>query len=239
MELPVINVAPIHRVSLKVIDKEIEFSPYTIEQEKMILTSMESEKFSDVLTNYKGILETCIKDDLDIINTPMVDIINLLINLRVKSTDETITLTRKKCIECEESYEFNVDVEQSIIYENEDTLKKIIKVDDRLKLELIPKTFKYLYGLEVTEGNLTEYDIMLTNVSHSISKVIFDGKIYTDHTPSDLCQKVLKGMTKSQIVKIHDDVEKLISIHLEINSICPHCKHEETNRVEDFLKFTN
>jgi len=239
MELPVINVAPIHRVSLKVIDKEIEFSPYTIEQEKMILTSMESEKFSDVLTNYKGILETCIKDDLDIINTPMVDIINLLINLRVKSTDETITLTRKKCIECEESYEFNVDVEQSIIYENEDILKKIIKVDDRLKLELIPKTFKYLYGLEVTEGNLTEYDIMLTNVSHSISKVIFDGKIYTDHTPSDLCQKVLKGMTKSQIVKIHDDVEKLISIHLEINSICPHCKHEETNRVEDFLKFTN
>ena len=239
MELPVINVAPIHRVFLKVLDKDIEFSPYTIEQEKMILTSMESEKFTDVLTNYKGILETCIKDDLDIMETPMVDLINLLINLRVKSTDETITLTRKECAECEKPYDFNVDVEQSIIYENEDTLKKIVKVDDRLKLELTPMTFKYFYDLEITDGDLTAYDIMLTDVSHSISKVIFDGKIYTDHTPSDLCKKVLKGLSRGQIVKIHDDVKKLISIHLEINSTCPHCEHKETNKVEDFLKFTN
>ena len=168
----------------------------------------------------------------------MVDLINLLINLRIKSTDETITLTRKECEECEKSFEFNVDVEQSLTYENEDVLKKIVKVDDRLKLELVPKTFNYFYDLEVTDGNLTAYDVMLTNVSHSISKVIFDGKIYTDHTPSDLCEKVLKGMSRSQIVKLNDEVDQLISIHLVINSICPHCKHEETNKVEDFLKFT-
>ena len=235
MKLPEINIAPIHTTFLKVLNKEIKFRPYTISHEKAILTAMESKKFADVLDNYAIILRDCLETEINIDELSIPDFTKLVIMLRAKSNEEIVHLQRRKCKGCGKPYDFDLDLEESIKYINETVTKKTIDVSENLGLELKPMNYNFL---KVAENSLTRIDTILSTISYSISRVVYNGEIYTDFNPEEIKANVISNLSSTQIEKITNELKSFINLVLELKSICPFCKTEEVDIITDFLKYT-
>ena len=232
--IPEINIAPVHKVFLNVLNQEIEYRPYNIGHEKMILTALESDSLSDLITNYLYILKDCIHTEIDVNELSLVDFIKLVIFLRSKSTDEVLTLKRKKCLKCKKSYEFKLDVEKSLEYSNIDKTKSVIKVADELSFELQPTSFLATNTISNEED---KYDKQLNKIAYSVKKIIYKKEIIKNEDPQQLINNVLVNLNKKQLKKITDEINTLISLTMVVKSTCPLCEAEECDKVTDFLGY--
>ncbi|MCK5343843.1 MAG: hypothetical protein KAR20_10590, partial [Candidatus Heimdallarchaeota archaeon] len=66
MELPEINILPIHELFLPVQQIKFQFVPYTIDQERSILTALESDDVTAIVDNYRQLIEVCGSKNIDI-----------------------------------------------------------------------------------------------------------------------------------------------------------------------------
>ena len=234
MSLPNINVVPTHEMELKVLRKKITFVPYTVEQEKGILTAIDTESTEDMVRNYVKVAEACISEPIDWDKLSLIDFVNMIINLRAKSKGETVSLKRKECGKCKGTYEVEVAIDEQIVYDRPTRLKVMHKITDNLSVQLMPLRFNFFYELD---GVKTELDLYTVTASYSIMKVIFNEEIHTKFTAKEVREKVINNLTKKQLKGIFDSTQKLISMKLIIESTCPKCKHKDKDEIKDFLKF--
>ena len=230
------RLAPVHKVHLNVMDLDIVLKPYTIEQEKIILTALEAKKPAEMLANYMMIMKDCLLTEIDYDNLSLVDFFHLVIMLRAKSSDENIELQRKECSnpECKRPYDFSVNTEKALIVENADKKKAIVEVTDNLTFELMPTKFFFLAEMDETKD---EYDVLMDKIAYSTSKIVIDKDIYADLEPSDIKETILKQLTKAQLLSLYKGSEEMINLSIEIKSTCPFCKQNEVEKVQDFLGF--
>ena len=230
MELPEINVLPVHELFLPVQKAKFKFVPYTIEQERSILTALDSDDIPAILNNYKVLIEAC-GDNVNFDTMAAMEFILIAVNLRAKSKGEILDINTK-CKECESPIELSVNIEDHIVTENETVLKDMCKIDDNLSFEIVPVKMAFLYAT----GNIkTQRDLMLETALHSINKVFWKENIYTDFTPDSLKEKI--SLTYPIIKSIFDSSAKLIKMTLKIDVVCKKCEHQEEYIIRDFLKY--
>lgn len=230
MELPEINVLPVHELFLPVQKAKFKFVPYTIEQERNILTALDSDDIPAILNNYKVLIEAC-GDNVNFDTMAAMEFILIAVNLRAKSKGEILDINTK-CKECESPIELSVNIEDHIVTENETVLKDMCKIDDNLSFEIVPVKMAFLYAT----GNIkTQRDLMLETALHSINKVFWKENIYTDFTPDSLKEKI--SLTYPIIKSIFDSSAKLIKMTLKIDVVCKKCEHQEEYIIRDFLKY--
>lgn len=237
MSLPEIgNILPIHTLYLEILGVDTKYQPYNVEQEKAILTALESEKTEDIINNYVQVLDSCIRDEINWSKISLVDFLNLVIHIRAKSAGEVLSLTKKECQnkECKKAFEFELDLEDSIIYTNKENKKEIIKVNDDISFELIPIKMEFLKHLDKLESEL---DLKVYTISFSVGKMFYKEEIYNDFEPADMANKILSKLSSKNINKLYDCTQKMISLKMVIKSKCIHCKHEDEIELDDFLKF--
>ena len=233
MNLPNINLGPLHTVYLNVMKKEIHFVPFTVAQEKSLLSASTENNSKDIINNYLFVAKACVQEELDWENITLIDFMKLAILLRAKSQGETLELQKKECEICKKSYPFKVNIEEAITFENENELKKIVEIDESLKIEVIPLKIDYLQNFEDFKN---EIDIYISMISHSISKIFFKENIYTNLTAEDIQTNCVNNLTKQQLKLIIKEIENLISMKLVLNIKCPHCQNEERIEVKNFLE---
>ena len=110
MSLPKINILPTHEVELKILNKNVRFRPYTIEEEKGLVTAMNDDNPKDIIINYISVIQNCLVDDIDFENLSLIDFITIAIYLRAKSQGESLNLTKKECIECKKTFDFEINI---------------------------------------------------------------------------------------------------------------------------------
>lgn len=237
--LPNIKIGPVHTVHLRVMDKEIHFVPFTVSQEKGILnaTNAIEENISntkDIINNYISIAKSCVQEELDWEKISLIDFMTISIFLRAKSQGEVISLQKKECEKCKKSYPFDVNIEESLIFDNVENFKKIIKIDDILSIEIVPLKINYLYDFDNLKNEL---DFFVSMISHSISKIFFKDEIYTNLSIEDIKTNCVDNLTKFQLKKINTEFDKLISLRLALEMTCPHCQNKERQSITNFLEF--
>lgn len=229
---PEINVLPTYSVHLRVLDQEIEYTPFTVEQEKALITALEDNKTDDIIRNYETILKQCVKDDIDWNELSVVDYLTLVISVRSKSKGEALELTKKACDKCKQPFDFSVDVTETIEYDNTKTLSAMAKLSEELTVEVKPLGYKFLYGLGGIEN---EIDMYIHTAAHCISKIFYGKDIYRAD-PDVLRKKLIKNLRQSDLEKIFMEYSKLITLKMNVHIVCPHCGTEENIIVDDFLK---
>ena len=94
MPLPKLNVIT-HKLTLPSNGKEIIYRPFTVEEERILLTAQESDDTADVLRAMRQIIHNCVQTELDVMSLPTFDIEYFFLNIRGKSTGEKIELSLK------------------------------------------------------------------------------------------------------------------------------------------------
>ena len=82
MALPTIE-TPRYELTLPSQDIQVQYRPFLVKEEKILLMAMESKDNNQIITATKDIINACTFDKLDIDKLPMFDIEYLLLQIQV------------------------------------------------------------------------------------------------------------------------------------------------------------
>jgi hypothetical protein len=135
MPLPKIS-TPTYELELPSTGQTINYRPFLVREEKLLVLAMESEDTKQITTAIKNVIKSCVQTkNVKVENLPTFDIEYLFLNIRGKSVGEEIELS----IICPDDEETTVAVKLNLddiqVQKNENHTNKI-KLDDSLMMEM-------------------------------------------------------------------------------------------------------
>lgn len=243
MKLPIIDV-PKYSMVLPISKLKIEYRPYLVKEEVIMLTANTSDDKNDSKNAVVQVLTNCTFNTIDIRKLSMPDISWLLIKLREVSKGEIIdvgitcgnVVNGKTCSAQIESVGNTKDITIEDVPESHG---KEIKISDRISI-----TLKYV-GIESMDAVLgnglddpdTMFDVMIDAVDFIYDNVNDTIYSHEDFNREDIVE-FLEQLTTSQIEEIGKFMDTIPKIKLDIDFTCPKCGNKETlvmDSLNDFL----
>jgi hypothetical protein len=122
MALPKIDL-PIYEIELPSTGKKIKYRPFTVKEEKILLTAQETKEPKQIILSIKQILTNCLIG-IDIDKLAVFDLEYLLIVLRSKSVDNIIEFEVKDP-ETDENIKLSVDISKVKVQKSDKHTNKI------------------------------------------------------------------------------------------------------------------
>ena len=135
MPLPKIS-TPTYELELPSTGEAIQYRPFLVKEEKLLLLALESEDTKQITTAVKNVIKNCISTkNIKVETLPTFDIEYLFLNIRAKSVSEEVEVN----IICPDDEETTVSVtipvdEINVIKSDEHN--RTIKVDDNIMMQM-------------------------------------------------------------------------------------------------------
>ena len=131
MALPKIS-TPKYELTIPSTGKSIEYRPYLVREEKLLMIALESADEMQMVSAIKQIVAACTFDVVDVNRLAMFDVEYIFAKLRAKSVGETAKVSLD-CDKCEAKNNVTINIEDDInVTEQADP--KIVKTLRTLKL---------------------------------------------------------------------------------------------------------
>jgi len=201
MALPLANVAK-YELTLPSQQKTINYRPFLVKEEKVLLMAMESGESKEMLSAIKEIVKSCTFGEMQAEDYPMFDIEYVFLQIRGKSVGEVAKI-KVLCPDDGETYaDIEVDLSKIEVFVDDDHSPNIVIDEDR-KLGVTMKypTLKDIDGDTLTgEINIEKTYKMIENSIESI----YEGE--TVHLAKDLekneLTEFLDNLTADQMKKL-------------------------------------
>ena len=220
MALPIIE-TPRYELTLPSSDVQVQFRPFIVKEEKILLMAMETKDNNQIVSATKDILKACTYEALDIDSLPMFDIEYLLLQIRSKSVGE---VAKFKVI-CPDDKQTAADVEFDLsavqVQVDDDHSNKIV-IDEERKLGLVlnyPSLGITKAGFDVNKENVeTMFKVVASCIDH-----IYEGdKTYPakDSTKKELVE-FLEGLSQKAFLKIKKFFDTMPQLRHEVEVTNP------------------
>ena len=220
MALPIIE-SPRYELTLPSSDVQVQFRPFIVKEEKILLMAMETKDNNQIVSATKDILKACTYEALDIDTLPMFDVEYLLLQIRSKSVGE---VAKFKVI-CPDDKQTAADVEFDLsavqVQVDDDHSNKIV-IDEERKLGLVlnyPSLGITKAGFDVNKENVeTMFKVVASCIDH-----IYEGdKTYPakDSTKKELVE-FLEGLSQQAFLKIRKFFDTMPQLRHEVEVTNP------------------
>lgn len=208
--------------------REIEFRPYTVKEEKVLMIAMESKDQKQTFRALKSVIKDCVKDDIDVSKLTLFDFEYMFLQLRAKSVGEIVDLNMKCQAEgCGGVSSVSVDLDSIKVSKMPES--NIIQLDDKIGV-----TFHFP-SLEIAE-KYQEADMekvssvfdMIVDCTESIydEEEVYDCKTETRENIINFYE----SLSSPQFAKVSEFFSAMPTVEKDIEYKCPKCGHE--NKVE-------
>ena len=215
MALPKIN-TPTYELVIPSTDEKIEYRPFLVKEEKILLIAMESGQQKDIITAIKQIVTACTFGKLKIGRMPMFDVEYLFLNIRAKSVGEVSTLNLIAPDDKETQVEVEVDLNEIQIQEEEGHTNKI-ELTDEMGIYMQYTTVDTFGDSGITDINASN---MLDVITACIAQ-IYDKKGEEVFEAKDQTKKEMLDFVEQLNSKQFQDVQSFFDT-------APKLKHEIT-----------
>ena len=220
MALPIIE-TPRYELTLPSSDVQVQFRPFIVKEEKILLVAMESKDNNEIINATKNILRACTFEALDIDTLPMFDIEYLLLQIRGKSVGE---VAKFKVI-CPDDKQTPTDVEldlSTINVQVDDEHSNKVVIDEKRELGLVlnyPSLGITKAGFDVNKENV---DTMFKVVANCIDHIYEGEKTYPakDSTQKELIT-FLEGLSQEAFLKIKKFFDTMPQLRHEVEVTNP------------------
>lgn len=207
MPLPKIDL-PLYELTLPSNDKKIKYRPFTVKEEKILLTAQQSKDPDQIVTAIKQIVNNCIID-YSIDKLSLFDLEYLLINIRSKSVDNNVEFEIEDP-DTSEKVKLKLNLDNVKVYRNDNHTNKIV-LDDTytlfLKYPTIDDFSEMLKGKEISPEK--SYEILMS----CIDKLASESEVYNfkDFTPKQVDEFIdsLHADTTKRIKEFFDTMPKV------------------------------
>ena len=238
MTLPSIE-TPRYELTLPSTDKVLQYRPFLVKEEKILLVAMESNDNKEILNAIREILTACTYEEIDVNTLPIFDIEFIFLQIRSKSVGE-VSKVKLLCPDDKETY---ADVEIDLTKVNvqvDDAHTNNVVIDENRKLGIV---FNYP-TLEMTKAgfNVTDTDIdsLFEIMANSINHIYEGDKIYPskDSTKEEM-KKFLEGLPQTAFNKIKTFFETMPQLRHSVEVENPKTKVKSTivlQGIRDFFQ---
>ena len=236
MALPLANVAK-YELTLPSRQKTINFRPFLVKEEKILLMAMESGESKEMISAIKEIVKSCTFGELLAENHPMFDIEYVFLQIRAKSVGEKAKL-KVLCPDDGKTYaDVEIDLAKVEVFVDDDHSSNVVIDEDRkLGVTLKYPSLKDIDGETLTgEVNIEKTYKMIENSIESI----YEGE--TVHMAKDLEKKevteFLENLTAIQMRKLTDFYNSMPRLEHKVQVTNPKTKVESEVTLKGLASF--
>jgi hypothetical protein len=238
MTLPSVE-TPRYELTLPSTDKVVQFRPFLVREEKVLLVAMESNNNTEIINATKEILNACTYEKLEIEKLPIFDIEYIFLQIRAKSVGE-VAKFKMLCPDDKSTYtDVEVDLTKVNVQVDDEHTNNIV-IDENRKLGVVfnyPTLEMTKAGFNIDETDInTLFDIMTTSIDH-----IYEGeKVYPakDSTKEEL-KTFLESLPQKTFEKIKTFFETMPQLRHTIEVENPKTKVKSTidlKGIRDFFQ---
>jgi len=237
MPLPKI-VTPTYELELPSTGETIQYRPFLVKEEKVLVIALESEDTKQITTAIKTVLKNCIKTKgIKVESLPTFDIEYLFLNVRGKSVGETIEVN----ITCPDdevtTTKIEVNLDDIEVQKTEEHTNQI-KLDDSIMMELkYPSLDQFIKSnFDFNEGNQMDQSFQL--IGSCIDKIYTDDEVWVaaDCTKKEI-NDFLESMNSNQFKEIETFFETMPKLSHTITVKNPKTKVESEVVIEGLASF--
>ena len=237
MPLPKIA-TPTYTLELPSLEKEINYRPFLVKEEKLLVLALESEDNKQITTAIKTVIKNCISTKgIKVETLPTFDIEYLFLNIRGKSVGEELEVN----IICpdDETTEVavTIDLDQIQVNKNEDHSNRI-QIDSKIMMEMkYPSLDQFIKNnFDFKEGNQMDQSFDL--IASCIDKIYTEDEVWStaDCTKKEV-KEFLESMNSSQFKDIEKFFETMPKLQHTITVKNPKTKVESEVVLEGLASF--
>ena len=237
MPLPKIA-TPTYELVLPSTEQTIQFRPFLVKEEKLLVLALESEDTKQITTAIKAVLKSCVlTKGIKVENLPTFDIEFLFLNIRSKSVGEELEVN----IICPDDEETQVTVDISLddiqVQKNEDHTNKI-ELDQSLMMEMkYPSLDQFIKNnFDFNETNQMDQSFQL--IATCIDKIYSEEEVWAtaDCTKKEV-NEFLESMNSGQFKEIEKFFETMPKLSHTIKVTNPKTKVESDVVLEGLASF--
>jgi hypothetical protein len=237
MPLPKIS-TPQYELELPSTGETIQYRPFLVKEEKLLVIALESEDTKQITTAIKNVIKNCIHTKgIKVESLPTFDIEYLFLNIRGKSVGEEIEVN----IICPDDETTNVPVKidlDSIKVQFSEEHSKQIKIDDSIMMEMkYPSLDQFIKNnFDFSQNNAMEQSFDL--IASCVDKIYTEDEVWSsaDVTKKELID-FLEQMNSAQFKEIEKFFETMPKLSHKIQITNPNTKVESEVIIEGLASF--
>ena len=237
MPLPKIA-TPTYSLVLPSLEKEINFRPFLVKEEKLLVLALETEDTKQITTAIKAVIKNCIQTKgIKVETLPTFDIEYLFLNIRGKSVGESLDVN----IICPDDEKTNVpvtiDLDDIQVKKTEGHSNKV-KLDNTLMMELkYPSLDEFIKSnFDFKDENAMEQSFNL--IASCIDKIYNEEEVWVaaDCTKKEI-KEFLEQMNSSQFKEIETFFETMPKLSHKVKVTNPKTKVKSDVVLEGLASF--
>ena len=237
MPLPTIA-TPSYELVLPSTKKKINYRPFLVKEEKLLVLAMESEDTKQITTAIKSVLKACIKTrGVKVENLPTFDIEYLFLNIRGKSVGEEVEVNIIAPDDGLTNIPVTINLDDIKVTE-EKGHNKIIKLNDELSIEMkYPSLDQFIKNNFDFDGSAT-IDQSFQLIATCVDKVFSEDEVWsTDDVSQKEVIEFLEQMNSLQFKDIEKFFSTMPKLSHKIQVINPKTKVKSTVVLEGLSSF--
>ena len=237
MPLPKIA-TPTYSMVLPSLEKEINYRPFLVKEEKLLVLALESEDTKQITQAIKAVLKSCVQTKgIKVESLPTFDIEYLFLNIRGKSVGETIDVNIICPDDEKTSVKVAIDLDDIKVQKTENHTNKV-QLDKNLMMELkYPSLDEFIKNnFDFKDENAMEQSFKL--IASCIDKIYSDEEVWVaaDCTRKEITE-FLESMNSSQFKKIEEFFTSMPKLSHTIKVKNPNTKVESEVVLEGLASF--
>jgi hypothetical protein len=233
MALPTINTAK-YDVVIPSTGKKVEFRPYLVKEEKILLIALESEDQNNILKAMRTVIESCV-DDVDTSTFTSLDLEYVFLMLRSKSVGESIELKFNcKAEDCTNIVETDLDVGDIAVPKFDEASKTIELTED---VGVVLK-FPSLVEIQGLDESLGEIDKLMSLLVSCVVSIYDENNVYDARDESkQSINNFLESLNSNQFQKLTEFFANIPTLKhsLKLECKCSHVNDIELEGLQSFF----
>jgi hypothetical protein len=231
MALPKLEI-PRYNINVPSLDKRVEFRPFLVKEEKVLMIAQETEDSGQLLPVIKNIVKSCSFEKLDPNNCTSADLEYLFLQLRAKSVGESVDI-KIKCEECGEYASVKIKLNEVEVSKVDD-ISNTIEVSDSVGIILKRLSVK---DVERIDDKNVERAFDQTLI-YSIESIYDADNVYpaSESTEKELIE-FIDSLSHSHLEKMQEYIQNIPKVQYTVKFKCKECGHENEIVLEGIESF--
>ena len=220
MPLPVLEAAK-YTTKVPSTGKIIEYRPFLVKEEKILMVAQESNDSSQIIRALKDIIHICTFKAVKPNELTIYDLEYLFLQLRAKSVGETSEL-RFKCAECKVSNDVEIDLSTIEVKFPKDKVDNKIQLTDTVGVVLRPLSI----GKTEELSKVKDSDVLTRSVAAYIESIYDDDNVYmSDDTPAKEMTDFIDSLSHKNLEDIQQYMTQQPQLKEDVEFMCTSCTH--------------
>ena len=230
MSLPSLNDKPEYTLTVPSNGKKVNFRPYLVKEEKILLMAAESKDENEIIRAIENTVMACVEGSIDVSRLCTFDLEYMFLQLRSKSTGENSDILIK-CQSCEEKNEVTVSLND--VSCSKPIGSNIIELTNGISLEM-----KYPSYRDMNLSSENEDQFGLEVISRCIEAVLTEEeRIVIGEEKVEDVETFVESMTQEQFKKVIDFIQEMPSLKYDMKFVCQSCGEMNEREIRGIQSF--